>query len=79
MNSESLNIIWVIFRKFGIHAQWQLFFLVWTNQGTNYSFFYREVFKARDKQNPKKYVAMKKVLMDNEKEGVSYLLPVFFV
>ncbi|CAH1372703.1 hypothetical protein MTP99_014174 [Tenebrio molitor] len=28
-----------------------------------------EVFKARDKSNPKKFVAMKKVLMDNEKEG----------
>ncbi|CAG9864302.1 unnamed protein product [Phyllotreta striolata] len=28
-----------------------------------------EVFKARDKMNPKKFVAMKKVLMDNEKEG----------
>ncbi|XP_011143215.1 cyclin-dependent kinase 9 isoform X2 [Harpegnathos saltator] len=27
------------------------------------------VFKARDKKNGKKYVAMKKVLMDNEKEG----------
>lgn len=32
---------------------------------------YREVFKARDKKNIKKFVAMKKVLMDNEKEGVS--------
>lgn len=31
-----------------------------------------EVFKAKDKSNPKKYVAMKKVLMDNEKEGVSF-------
>lgn len=30
-----------------------------------------EVFKARDKKNNKKFVAMKKVLMDNEKEGVS--------
>lgn len=28
-----------------------------------------EVFKARDKSNPKKFVAMKKVLMENEKEG----------
>ncbi|XP_060534933.1 cyclin-dependent kinase 9-like [Cylas formicarius] len=28
-----------------------------------------EVFKARDNSNPKKFVAMKKVLMDNEKEG----------
>ncbi|XP_065160185.1 cyclin-dependent kinase 9 [Atheta coriaria] len=28
-----------------------------------------EVFKARDKSNPNKYVAMKKVLMENEKEG----------
>ncbi|CAG5102032.1 Similar to cdk9: Cyclin-dependent kinase 9 (Danio rerio) [Cotesia congregata] len=28
-----------------------------------------EVFKARDKKNSKKFVAMKKVLMDNEKEG----------
>lgn len=32
---------------------------------------YREVFKAREKRNSKKFVAMKKVLMDNEKEGVS--------
>lgn len=41
-----------------------------------YRGFYREVFKARDNSNPKKFVAMKKVLMDNEKEGVSlnYLL-----
>lgn len=28
-----------------------------------------EVFKARDKSNAKKFVALKKVLMDNEKEG----------
>uniref|UniRef100_A0A1B6MLL6 Protein kinase domain-containing protein n=1 Tax=Graphocephala atropunctata TaxID=36148 RepID=A0A1B6MLL6_9HEMI len=28
-----------------------------------------EVFKAREKKNTKKIVAMKKVLMDNEKEG----------
>lgn len=31
----------------------------------------REVFKAREKKSTKKFVAMKKVLMDNEKEGVS--------
>lgn len=30
-----------------------------------------EVFKAREKRSNKKFVAMKKVLMDNEKEGVS--------
>lgn len=36
------------------------------------SFFHREVFKARERINSaKKFVAMKKVLMDNEKEGVS--------
>jgi hypothetical protein len=29
------------------------------------------VFKAKDKKTNKKFVAMKKVLMDNEKEGVS--------
>jgi hypothetical protein len=29
------------------------------------------VFKARDKKNHKKLVAMKKILMENEKEGVS--------
>lgn len=34
----------------------------------------REVFKARDKKTSKKFVAMKKVLMDNEKEGVSVKL-----
>lgn len=32
-----------------------------------------EVFKAREKRSNKKFVAMKKVLMDNEKEGVSIL------
>lgn len=32
-----------------------------------------EVFKAREKKSNKKFVAMKKVLMDNEKEGVSLL------
>lgn len=32
-----------------------------------------EVFKAREKKSQKKFVAMKKVLMDNEKEGVSFL------
>lgn len=31
---------------------------------------FREVFKARDKKNNNRFVAMKKVLMDNEKEGV---------
>lgn len=30
-----------------------------------------EVFKAREKRSNKRFVAMKKVLMDNEKEGVS--------
>lgn len=28
-----------------------------------------EVFKAKERKNPRKFVAMKKVLMDNEKEG----------
>lgn len=32
--------------------------------------FYREVFKAKHRQTGKK-VALKKVLMENEKEGVS--------
>ena len=32
--------------------------------------FHSEVFKARDKQT-KRLVALKKVLMENEKEGVS--------
>lgn len=36
---------------------------------TNGSTF-REVFKAREKKSNKKFVAMKKVLMDHEKEGV---------
>lgn len=35
---------------------------------------FREVFKAREKKTSKKIVAMKKVLMDNEKEGVSNIL-----
>lgn len=35
-------------------------------------FNYSEVFKARNKSTPMKYVAMKKVLMENEKEGVSF-------
>lgn len=36
-----------------------------------FTFFFREVFKAREKKSNNKFVAMKKVLMDNEKEGVS--------
>lgn len=40
------------------------------------NFVFREVFKAREKKNSKKIVAMKKVLMDNEKEGVSR--PIFY-
>ena len=39
--------------------------------------FCREVFKARDKNCTKKFVAMKKVLMDNEKEGVCIRSNVF--
>lgn len=35
---------------------------------------FREVFKAREKKNAKKFVALKKVLMENEKEGVSFFL-----
>lgn len=34
--------------------------------------FYSEVFKAQEKNGSKKLVAMKKVLMENEKEGVSF-------
>jgi hypothetical protein len=37
---------------------------------------YREVFKAREKKNAKKFVALKKVLMENEKEGVSFQLEI---
>lgn len=37
-------------------------------------FCYSEVFKAKDRDNPQRIVAMKKVLMDNETEGVSKLL-----
>jgi hypothetical protein len=40
-------------------------------------FVFREVFKAREKKNSKKYVALKKVLMENEKEGVSILAEIF--
>ena len=32
---------------------------------------FREVFKAKDKTNPKKFVAMKKILMETQREGVS--------
>lgn len=32
------------------------------------------MFKARDKKTNKKFIAMKKVLMDNEKEGVSFFI-----
>lgn len=42
-----------------------------SNLLTSHFNFFREVFKAKDKQTNKKFVAMKKVLMDNEKEGVS--------
>lgn len=38
-----------------------------------------EVFKAREKKNNKKFVAMKKVLMDNEKEGVSKITFTFIL
>lgn len=44
---------------------------VYNNRFYYLYFMFREVFKARDKNNPKKFVAMKKVLMENEKEGVS--------
>lgn len=37
---------------------------------TDFLLFYREVFKAKHRQTGKK-VALKKVLMENEKEGVS--------
>lgn len=38
----------------------------------NSCFYSREVFKAREKNSTtNKFVAMKKVLMENEKEGVS--------
>lgn len=40
-----------------------------------YNFDSSEVFKAREKKSNKKFVAMKKVLMDNEKEGVSIVFP----
>jgi len=42
-------------------------------------FFHREVFKAKDKKTNKKFVAMKKVLMDNEKEGVSLLYIIYSI
>ena len=38
--------------------------------------FFREVFRARHKKT-KKIVALKKVLMENEKEGVSIHCPLF--
>lgn len=37
-----------------------------------------EVFKAREKKSNKKFVAMKKVLMDKEKEGVSQVVFALF-
>lgn len=37
------------------------------------------MFKARDKSTPKKYVAMKKVLMENEKDGVSLSRLIFLM
>jgi hypothetical protein len=43
--------------------------LVFGNQRCDF----REVFKAREKKNAKKFVALKKVLMENEKEGVSFV------
>lgn len=43
-------------------------------------FLRSEVFKAREKKSNKKFVAMKKVLMDNEKEGVSTVtLPTYII
>lgn len=38
-----------------------------------------EVFKAREKTPGRKFVAMKKVLMENEKEGVSWLFVICIV
>jgi hypothetical protein len=35
------------------------------------TFLFREVFKARDKKTGNKFVAMKKVLMNDENETVS--------
>lgn len=46
-------------------------------QLTRHIFTYSEVFKARDKNN-NKFVAMKRVLMENEKEGVSSEIPWMF-
>ena len=37
----------------------------------NYYFRFSEVFKARDRET-RRLVALKKVLMENEKEGVSF-------
>lgn len=37
-------------------------------------FLYREVFKARERASKSKVVAMKRVLLDNEKEGVCMLV-----
>jgi len=36
------------------------------------------VFKARDKKNLKRMVAMKKILMENEKEGVNQYFFAFY-
>lgn len=38
-----------------------------------------EVFKAREKKSNKRFVALKKILMDNEKEGVSNICIFFFI
>lgn len=40
---------------------------------------FSEVFKARDKKNPGQIVALKKILMENEKEGVSANVYLFFI
>ena len=48
-----------------VQAQWVLIFQM------HFLFSFREVFKARDKNNKNLMVALKKVHMENEKEEVS--------
>lgn len=48
--------------------------IIYVNIKNMLFYFVREVFKAKDKKNQKRTVAMKKILMENEKEGVSLYL-----
>ena len=69
------HFIWKSLSKFSIIFLWNKWTIVKINTGhlcitVSWYCICREVFKARDRQT-RRLVAMKKVLMENEKEGVT--------